>query len=242
MLTYQYDDYLFDAAMKHFVADMDKDVPDVFITQMRLFCETQSKMSWPRTKSQGQKAVERDLRRAVRPLDAKTLRSFTDPRIRTRLKQLIRSGDFPALEKFINAVTHGRMRLVRFDRALHKSVRDRRGRVKRESGLCTDDLVAWKAYLAEKKGNVGLAPAGWNPFAALVNAPQPDWVARHGTNTGSASGNPRDPICPHIEAANRTDETPDAHSRLNSALRIRAKAMERAIAESIKRRARANGF
>ncbi len=243
MIGYDVDVRAFDAALRNLAAASEQSTPEVFCTQMRLFAESIDKLTFPRTRAQGARAVERDLRRAVCPLDAKFFQSLKDERLKKRIKDLMRKRDLAALQSVLANVTHGRAQLVPFSPELHSRVRNRRGRVERSTGLYTADVTAWRAYLKKKQAMVGWARGGWNAFGRKVGYNTAAWVAKHGSAGGSASGDPTHPVTPWIEGINRAVGIPGYEQRLRQlALRVRVQAMQRAFVEMLKRRARENGF
>lgn len=143
---------------------------------IRLTPPTGDDDSTPR--KQGEKAVRRDILRALNPLDPRKWKS-------RKIKKLIRERNYSLLQE---ALRHMKMDAVHrhvvvgpFNPDIHQKMRDRRGRVKERkfAAYATPDFESVEAYIKRKQANVGMAKGGWASVAAKLGTRVPAWVARH---------------------------------------------------------------
>ena len=232
----------FQAAMFRIQNELGISAPKVFSDQMRLLVKELQRVTWPRTKKQGENAVERDILHAVRPLDAQAFAGISNPKLRARLTGVARSKDKEALLTILRN-THGHMRdakIVDFSPSLHTSARNSRGRVPKPLGRYTFDGAEVKAYVAKVKAAVGWAKGGWNAGAFRLGTLMAPWVRRHATKGGTASGNPADKIEPNIVMTNRANKIPGSQAILEHALKVRAKNMTKWLEVTLDRIMRRN--
>lgn len=138
----------------------------------------------PQSKTQGDRAVQRDIYRAVFPLRAE---GFNDPRTRKRVRQLIDDGNHVRLQELIRAGMFGNnvkgAFLAEFDPIMHKSQRKSRGRVPRTSSkayrYATDDVAKLKEYIKRKQGMVGQAKGGWAKSLKRLGGKPSGWYGKH---------------------------------------------------------------
>lgn len=124
----------------------------------------------------GEKAVQRDIMRAVRPM----IGGLWDM---PRMRNLIRAGDLVAINAILanmQWVGHQKgAKAVRWTPGWHRQARKSRGRVTGWTRLWTPDVAAEKAYIKKTQKNVGIARGGWAASAAALGLNPPDWIARH---------------------------------------------------------------
>lgn len=133
----------------------------------------------PKSLEQGRKAVNRDILRAMTPLDIETIKN-------KRLRSILASRDNEAFRSFqAKSKTFKRWRVEPFDPdRLHKRVRDRRGRVQREKKVFVLERNEVARYIAAKQRQVGYMRSGWAPAILALGGRLPAWVARHRHNPG----------------------------------------------------------
>jgi hypothetical protein len=189
---------------------------------------------------QGEKAVERDIKRAVYPSDKIDL--FTNPTSKKMLR-LIANRDLKGITEFIQHIPAFRNKeVVNFSPALHQAARKARGRVPSQSRSITLDNPAVKSYIAQMQTHVGHAKAGWSVAYRACGGHVPGWVSR-ALPKGSVEMLLDDPKNPRVSITNSAG----AMSYLNSVERIvdhalkgRLKAMERNIENTLERAKKAS--
>jgi len=202
------------------------DAANVVKDQGKLLIKQVMKFTPPKNQPQGKAAVTRDINRAVEVLKPLT---FTHPVFQKYAIEAYQSRDpSKLLEVWKRMKTFVGWRFESFDAVkLHKSQRDRRGRIQREKKVFTLDAVAHGAYLKKIIARVGLMKASWAPaFAALGGKVQP-WVKKHQRQHGW--------VIPQLDGTKPT-VTINSHARgigdfrgqFQSALRARAQAMVKA--------------
>lgn len=149
----------------------------------------------------GRAAVNRDIRKTMRPFNPAT-RS-------RRLEKIITDRNIKAFNLMASRVKSGPMagaRAVAFSPAVHKSQRNARGRVGKVLGnvVLGSDVGLLKKYIALVQSRVGFAKSGWLKALLLAGGEAPAFVARQGTGGGDVSDHHADPEDPHIIAMNRT--------------------------------------
>jgi hypothetical protein len=219
---FQVDASGFNAACAGWISTVGEDVRLLFRYQMQKLVSTLDHYTFPRSKAQGEHAVDRDIRKAVSPTDREYFKGITDDRIRTRLQHLSDSGNTPAmlvvLKKFRSVIP------VPFSLELHTSQRNSRGRVSHRTGRITTDVRAEQEYIRKVQSRVGLARGGWNAFAAMFGETHPAFVSRHGMSGGSAVGD-LESISPWVEAENHVVWMPGYQESVDAALLSRERAM-----------------
>lgn len=209
--------------MAEYRAIVGRSAPEVFKMQMRLLMKQVMGFTFPKSKASGAAAVRRDIRRAVQPMDDAWSDRIKNPELRDRIKKLVRSKS-PGLQDVVTKARLGSM--VAFDPAQHKTRRNARGRVTKNSGLITPDVAAHKAYTAKKVAMVGWARSGWNAMLQRLGGVSiQSWVSKFGTEGGSASGNPDHPEKPTITGVNRAVKIPGYAASVEAAVRLRERKM-----------------
>lgn len=191
-------------------------------------------------KADQERIVERDIRRAIRPI---TSEMFTSPRLR-ELAAAKDSRGFNAFLENVRGVGIGlqvdgqKFRLkevLPFSPVLHKQARNSRGRVSaRKLGIGTFDTESLGNYIDKKKRNVGMARAGWAPAMKGLGGVVTAYIRRH-NGQGTFEDKSGDPVRAFIRGKNFSPWTADRESAqlvMESAMRSRGKD----IAEELTRR------
>jgi hypothetical protein len=143
----------------------------------------------PDTRVQGERAVVRDVKKAVEPVGV----SKTDFRAFARgdftwtifedsksIRKVIKKKDDVAFREIMkNIPTLERYTLTKFSSALHKDVIGRRGKVNKSQRKMTLDKEEWIAYTKQVMANVGKLKASWAPAAKALGLKLPSWAERH---------------------------------------------------------------
>lgn len=134
---------------------------------------------------QGEGAVERDIRSLYSSAPAAySIIAKKDPAMAGAFYKAMLQGKFEEAKRILAASgsTWRNVPVGTFDPGLHKSERDRRGRVRSRlvPGRIVTDFKKLDRYIKKKKKNVGLLAAGFNGAAIVLSASLPAWVKRHG--------------------------------------------------------------
>jgi hypothetical protein len=181
----------------------------------------------------GQARAERDLRRAVRPLNPK---QWSDPGIAT----LIRRRKYDVLQRVFARFSN--LQIVPFAPGLHAEARDEDGRVRRSRNVATPDLMAHAAYARKLRGRVGIAKGGWAAAMIGLGRRPPSWVlpfAKYGSlRDGSAEPEPS------VSMVNDSAWAGGRYAQIiiRSAMTRRQGRMERWIEGALRARARRAGL
>lgn len=180
-------------------------------------------------RQQGEKAVQRDLERAMYPANKlRMLQAPTDP----ALGKLIASRDYQGLTRFLQKIpSFSRMEVVPFDQSLHSSVRDQHGRVRKNQYKIVLDWEKLNAFVANVKKSVGKAKSGWTAAYAGVGGTLPGWITRN-SGAGSFEDMTNDERNPRMRGTNseKSIGTLDQENRIiENAIKGRNRDMERDI-------------
>jgi hypothetical protein len=170
----------FARALQAYSAQLRISMPQALRTQMRLLLSRELiPFTPPNSKGQGERAVKRDIGRAVRVLKAA---NFKSPGIR----KLIRDRDYGRLTVLFHRLGAGITDLGAaqfgpFVRSMHESQRDRYGRVreKRNVPFATVDAEQVADYIRNKQRMVGMAKGGWSRALTALGGTTPAWISRH---------------------------------------------------------------
>jgi hypothetical protein len=177
----------------------------------------------PKTRAQGERAIRRDIARAIRAIDPA---SFDNPRLRKALSQATPEQATAILQ---NIAAFKGLRVERMDPSLHTHRRNRRGRVPRGTRpalvVGREDL---RRYSARVEARAGYLKSGYVPAAAALGAALPSWITRHG-DVGQGSivkriGGPGS--MHHITITNRAGRYFDHARMARDALRSRGNSLE----------------
>jgi len=142
---------------------------EYILQQAGTFTREIIKHTYPKKKSDGTKAVTRDLKRAAEPVKATASGkmygdwdSINDPRLRKQLQQLTRAKNYKGVEEIMKRFKGRKnVQVEPFRAYMHKGARDNRGRVKKRTNTVTLDYRQWNQYRKKKMANVGLVKHGW---------------------------------------------------------------------------------
>ena len=226
----------------------------------------------PSAQKTGRASIQRDLRRAVTPLQADTMKLLTGGeigsdstsvsraiskhgsflqashernRLISRLKAVIAKKDTTALKAIFKHLGRWKeVEFVAFNPALHTSVRNAHGKVPGWQRKVTLDTKAWAEYQTDLCKRIGYAKSGWNRAARALGVSIPKWVARHGLGGGTIENRLGDPVSPYIRMINNASKIPDGDIRpiIVSAIQIERNAMARELDWLAKDAARKSGF
>ena len=221
------------------------DAATVVQDEARRFVQTVMRFTPPKTLAQGRKAVARDIRRAMTPVEPKM---FTSPKLRDRVREILSEGEFKKeltvarrskrtsayaqlVELMDSAGGWKKWRVERFDSKLHTKVRDNRGRVQRAKRVLVMEANLHKKYVADVQKRVGTMKSGWAPaLRSLGGANEiPSWVARHTNNPGFVVNNIADSAVPSVTIGNTAKGVGQLRHFVQGALDARANAMGKRI-------------
>ncbi len=175
--------------------------------------------------SVGRAAVDRDIRKTMRPFD---------PQARTKsIEKIEDERNVDAFNIIASRVKSGPMagaRAVAFSPEVHTSQRNSRGRVDgyaQNRVVLGSDAALLQKYISEVQSRVGIAKAGWWPALALVGGDAPSFVTKHGMGFGDYIDD-HSADDPSITAINRTpwaSRQDEGHRIIQAALASRAEAI-----------------
>ena len=230
------------------------DAATVVEDETRRFLKQVMRFTPPKSLAQGRKAVARDIRRAMTPVDPEF---FTNPELKHRIRAILsqgydtvtttrtnfgsikpserqkaaRTSAFVALSGLIgNANGWKKWKVRHFDRSLHTKARDNRGRVNRTKRVFVMEAGAHKKYVREVQSRVGLMKSGWAPALRSVGGAGeiPSWVARHTRNPGFVVNNLGN-SSPSVTVGNVAKGVGQIQHFVRGALNARVNAMRRNI-------------
>lgn len=155
-------------------------------TQARLLFKRIIELTPPKSRTQGRKAVDAQIRQAVLPLRPADYNHTG--RAGKRVRDLIRAKNYAALQAVFANGNWGRvsnMEVKPFTPSLHQSKRDRRGRVRTKTRVASPDADAIKLYSKETQEHVGQAKGGWVASYSALGGKGSQWFTRH-RNSGSS--------------------------------------------------------
>lgn len=163
--------------IQRYVNELGRLAPVVVRDTTRLLIGDLLKITPPKTRRQGEKAVERDVRRAMTPFEAGKVKM-------PRLRKLVRERNYDAVNSILKRAGSP-WEVFPVSANLHQSARDKRGRVRRSMQRGVLDRQAWMTYVKKVKGSVGKLKAGWNAAYRRVGGLIPSWISRHGDKDGA---------------------------------------------------------
>lgn len=222
-------------ALREFMQFYSIEIPKALRRQGRLLAQELIKKTPPNTRAQGRRAVERDIKRAVRPLRPQDFAS-------KEIRRLIRKRDYGALQAafryFRGNSDLQNVRVVPFDPKMHTEARDRRGRVKRFQRKATPDYEEVAAYIKQVQAHVGEARGGWAASLLALGRRPAGWIAEH-SNAGRFTDHADDLVRQYIQMTNESEWAGDGdedrvianslRSRSIAMLNDLARAQERAL-------------
>lgn len=155
----------------------------------------------PKDRAQGRKAVARDIRNAVTPINPA---SFDSPSI----KALFRKKDYIGLTRVFQSIGTGPLAgatVTAFREDLHTSQRNRRGQVpiRRQIKFATPDVGAFNQYVRKVQDRVGMARGGWIKSVLNLGGRAVNWVSKW-FGMGQFTDRSTNPVTPYIEQVNRS--------------------------------------
>lgn len=159
----------------------------------------------PKTLAQGRAAVNRDIRKTMRPFDPAAIRT-------EGIQEIVDRKDIEAYNIVAQRIKSGPMAgtyAVPFSPEQHTHYRNRLGKIgtgtRGRAVVLGSDAGLLKKYIREVQNRVGWAKSGWLAALHLVGAkPAPGFVERHGEGGGAVIDERKDPEYPSITAINRT--------------------------------------
>jgi len=125
--------------------------------------ESQSK-----ARAQGEKAVERDLARAVCPIKTETIKN---PKLKKQLEDFRNAGDFSGMREALKRSKWNVEWVVPFSPEYHTSRAYGATRIgiRKASGFFTPEVDQWQKYTDEVKKHVGSWKSVWVPYINAIN-------------------------------------------------------------------------
>jgi hypothetical protein len=195
----------FNDAVTRYVLTLGKDARGAVRQQSMMLGRKLVQFTPPGTRAQGRKAVARDIRRAVTPIRPA---DFEAPSI----KKLIRKRDYAGLEVVFSRFKQGGFagfQVLPFAAELHRSRRDKRGRVNRSARVATPDAPQVRDYIREVQTHVGRAKGGWVPTVTRLGGNVPEWLLRHAV-TGTVEDRTGS-MNPSVKMKNRSEWAGDVN-------------------------------
>lgn len=209
---------------------------DVLKSEAAKFVRQAVRFTPPKTLAQGRKAIARDIDRAVTTIDPAKARS-------ERMRKVVEAQDYAAMLAILQKSNKGKAwRVEKFSPSLHRSVRDRRGRVRRQQKVLTPDIQQVKKYVAATQKQAGYARSGWVPAMRSLNLPVASWMGRHSTGKAGAVENNLTAANPSITMHHHSSKIPGYARIVDSALKSRAQAVNTLIMRVLERQSVNLGF
>ena len=168
-------------------------------------------------KKQGERAVERDIGRAMAVPDPT---KWTSKKIR----KMIETEDEAAFAQYLRRTKSAELKKWRvepFSKELHQGQRDRRGRIQRQRRVFVLAAKKVSSYIKETQKHVGYMRAGWlaaaNATGLAVKAP---WIKRH-TNAKAIGVNRLSGERPSVTIGNATPGIGQIRRSFDRALMMR---------------------
>jgi hypothetical protein len=173
---------LFDRAVLGYVQDLGLSFPKAVRAAARQLDEELLFLTPPKSQAQGRAAVKRDIGRAMLLLDPNKIHSQV-------LATAVRDQEFDVVRAFLaNCRNKGgpfsTLRLEHFSPSLHQSARDRRGRVRKISGIAVLERSEYNNYVREIQGHVGATKSGFGVAAKQLGGSVPAWILNHSKGLG----------------------------------------------------------
>lgn len=196
-------DALNSALARYVAAAPRRAIPDVLREEMKGIARLLTRLTPPRTKIQGEKALRRDLRRAVLPLRPSDFKG--DDKWNVEMRKNLRAHAIEAVRTILQR-SASRLRsaeLVPFSESLHTSARRRGFNVPTWTGKATMDVGAWDEYAAKMLPRVGNARGGWAAAVTHFGGTVAAYIRRH-AYAGAFRDSLGNPLLGFIESTNRS--------------------------------------
>ncbi len=157
----------------------------------------------PKTLAQGRAAVNRDIRKTMRPFDPALVRT-------EGVREIVARKNIEAFNLVAGRAHGGPLqgaRAVPFSPEIHTSARNARGRVttsQQNRVVLGSDAQLLKRYLKTIQDRVGWAKAGWLQALHLLGETAASYIERHSPGSGRVIDDRDNPDNPSITAVNRT--------------------------------------
>lgn len=181
----------------------------------------------------GERAVKRDILRSMTPFRIDRFRSED-------MQRLAREGNVQAIHKRIETwkSKYKDWTFHNFTPALHRSARDRRGRVRRKHNryvIVPDDNWLERNYIAPTQRRVGSLKAGWNPALRRLKRNPAGWIRKAAQGRGDIAISSPGARDHSVEFYNATP-TIGRHQRdARTVLKFRVRAMQRRLATILRK-------
>ncbi len=198
----------------------------------------------PKTLAQGRAAVNRDIRKTMRPFDPAAIRS-------SGIQEIVDKKDIQGYNAVASRVTSGPMRgttAVAFSPEVHTRRRNRIGRVGSSSAqvVLGADARSLQLYIKDVQNRVGWAKAGWLAALRLVGGRRAQsFVERQGTGGGRVVDERSNTENPSITAINSTpwaSRRDEGNRIVNSALFMRSQSIVSKIKTKLRLAGQNAGF
>lgn len=219
------DDAVFQQRISRLAAAIPRELAGALLRdESKQFVRQVVKFLPPKTLSQGQRAVARDVNRTMRILDPEAFRSKS-------IRKLLATGSLAAIREFTSRVPKLKgLTVAEFSPTLHTTKRNAYGRVSpktRPTLLHYRDKAALGKYVETVQARVGYLKSGYNPAASGLGLTLPGWI-RKVPNVGQgalriAIGKPVG--MQEIVITNRAGRYRDHPRVVRDALRSRTKAI-----------------
>jgi hypothetical protein len=225
----EYQDYA--NALAEFIRQRGTLLPKALRSEGRLLATRLVRYTPPKTRSQGRKAVARDIQRAVRPLRAADFSSL-------RIRKLIRQRDYAGLEAVFarfpqGSELHGVSVVEPKFPEMHQQARASRGRVLKFQGRVTPDADKVRDYIKTVQDRVGRGRSGWAVSLLSLGGKPSGWIVRHAKrDTGTFED--RVDAQGYMRMENRSEwaEAGDEDRIVANAIRSRTRNVREAIAKA----------
>lgn len=163
------------------------DAATIITDEARRYIKQVLKFTPPKSQAQGRAAVSRDIARAATPI---TANYFRNPKLRERFREMteVESRSNEEIEQFLRNAGWKKAKVRTFTPELHKSARDRRGRVQSSKNVFILEFERWKKYVRVVQSFVGNMKSGWVPAYTSLGGKVPSWIKRHTTGRISQTG------------------------------------------------------
>lgn len=217
--------------------------PEIIREQMRLLLLRMVKATPPRTRAQGRRKIDADIRRVF--ADFGDVR-FDAPRLNNpRFRKAWRQNDYHIIQRFLGPgnFTEGYRLASIPDYQVHQTARKDYGAVSRhrQPHVAITRRGKLRAYIRDIQQRVGIAKAGWIAAARDTHARLPQWLNAHGLRYSTRVDRATRRRNPYYEAHNKAHHLAQLNRGgkiVEFALRARARDMQKRVNHLIKSSAR----
>jgi hypothetical protein len=215
------------AKVARYVDELGIDSREVIATQSRLLLKALIKITPPGTNAEGRKAVFSDIARSMSPVYPE---NFTGPHAE-RIRELVQKKDEVGFQAFLQKQTNKwkNWTVKPFSPQLHHGAQNARGRVTKSQKVFVLDAKSWEKYVKHEQSHVGRQKAGWWPAYLALGGTLPSWITRHEGARGFLINGLDNKTFPTFTMVNQTKGIGGIRRLIQSAVRIRAEAVEKDI-------------